>query len=130
MFIEFIEIRNFRKLHSCRIDLANDKTVFVGANNSGKTSAMDALILFFKERGKFSTRDFTLSNWKKINAIGKTWIELTEGQLPNLVITAWEELLPQMDLWLQVSAEEIHYVSDLIPTLDWTGPRLGIRLRF
>lgn len=94
MLIEFFELRNFRKLRSCRIDLAKDKTVFVGANNSGKTSAMDALILFLKERNKISMRDFTLSNWKKINAIGKVWAELDEGQIPDLSISQWGELLP------------------------------------
>lgn len=130
MHIEFIEIRNFRKLQSCRIDLAKDKTVFVGANNSGKTSAMDALILFLRERGKISTRDFTLSNWKRINSIGSVWTSLAEGQLPDLSISQWEDLLPQMDLWLHVSMDELHYISDLIPTLDWNGNRLGLRLRF
>lgn len=43
MRISKIEIGNFRKLVAVRIDLAADKTVFVGANNSGKTSAMTAL---------------------------------------------------------------------------------------
>jgi predicted ATP-dependent endonuclease of OLD family len=130
MYIEFVEIRNFRKLRSCRIDLTKDKTVFVGANNSGKTSAMDALILFLKERSKLSTRDFTLSNWKKINEIGKRWTSLPADQQPDLSINPWEDVLPQMDIWLRVSKDEIHYISDLIPTLDWDGTRLGLRLRF
>lgn len=46
MRISTIEIGNFRKLVAVRIDLAADKTVFVGANNSGKTSAMTALRRF------------------------------------------------------------------------------------
>ncbi len=71
MLFEFVEIRNFRKLQSCRIDLLDNKSVFVGANNSGKTSAMDALNLFLKAREKISTRDFTLSNWRGINQIGE-----------------------------------------------------------
>lgn len=42
MHIEHVEIGNFRKLQSVRVDFAEATTVFVGANNSGKTSAMVA----------------------------------------------------------------------------------------
>ena len=47
---------------------------FVGANNSGKTSAMDCLILFFRDKKSFTTQDFTLSNWREINKIGNDYI--------------------------------------------------------
>ena len=43
MQIKRFDIQNFRKLKNCKIELSNETTVFVGANNSGKTSAMDAL---------------------------------------------------------------------------------------
>ena len=36
MRIKFVEIQNFRKLKSIRIELADQTTLFVGANNSGK----------------------------------------------------------------------------------------------
>ena len=49
MNIVFVEIQNFRKLKACRVEIAKQETIFVGANNSGKTSAMDALILFLKK---------------------------------------------------------------------------------
>ena len=49
MVIDFIEIKNLRKLKSCRIDLSPKSTILVGANNSGKTSAMFALIKFLKK---------------------------------------------------------------------------------
>ncbi len=42
MKVDFIEIKNFRKLQSCRVDFDKEKTLLVGANNSGKTSAMMA----------------------------------------------------------------------------------------
>jgi len=41
-----IDIQNFRKLFGCHIDISKETTLFVGANNSGKTSAMDALAKF------------------------------------------------------------------------------------
>ena len=43
MNIQTINVQNFRKLLQCRIDASEKTTIFVGANNSGKTSAMDAL---------------------------------------------------------------------------------------
>jgi predicted ATP-dependent endonuclease of OLD family len=129
MLIEFVEIRNFRKLESCRIDISKKETVFVGANNSGKTSAMDALILFLKRRTDFSTRDFTLSHWKHLNAIGEKWINRKEEEPLELTVSEWELWLPHVDIWLNVEAKEIHYVADLIPTLDWQSGLLGVRLR-
>lgn len=51
MKISSIDIKNFRKLKECSIDLNGNETVFVGANNSGKTSAMDAIRKFLKETG-------------------------------------------------------------------------------
>jgi predicted ATP-dependent endonuclease of OLD family len=60
MNIAFVEIKNFRKLKSCRIDLSPKSTIFVGANNSGKTSAMDALKKFLKGES-FKFNDFTIS---------------------------------------------------------------------
>ena len=38
-------------------------------------------------------------------------------------------MLPSLDLWLHVENDEIHYVSHLLPTLDWEGGLLGVRLR-
>lgn len=43
MHIQHIEVGNFRKLKAVRIDFSETNTVFVGANNSGKTSAMVTL---------------------------------------------------------------------------------------
>jgi predicted ATP-dependent endonuclease of OLD family len=50
MLISHLEIANFRKLLSVRIDLAERTTLFVGANNSGKTSAMLAMRRFLLSR--------------------------------------------------------------------------------
>ena len=129
MHIEFIEIKNFRKLRSCRVEFAEKTTVFVGANNSGKTSAMDALILFLvkNENNSFITTDFTLSNWIEIDKIGESWVK---NPTPDLFIAPWQKYLPSIDVWIKAEKDEIHYVSHIIPTLDWNGGPLGIRLRF
>lgn len=50
MRILAITIQNFRKLLQCHIEFSEKTTLFVGANNSGKTSAMDALGKFLADR--------------------------------------------------------------------------------
>ena len=74
MRIDHIHIRNFRKLKNCRIDFNKDQTIFVGANNSGKTSAMSAIIWFLKDHNRFTTREFTLTNWRDINELANSWL--------------------------------------------------------
>lgn len=130
MYIAYVEIANFRKLLSARIDLTNETTLFVGANNSGKTSAILALRRFLVEKGKrFRTQDFTLSHWSAIDAIGKVWEEATNDELPALSTADWGSLLPALDIWIKVENGELHHVSGLLPTLDWAGGMLGVRLR-
>lgn len=130
MKIDFVDIQNFRKLKNCRIEFSDDTTVFVGANNSGKTTAMEALILFFKKQTSFTTRDFTLSNWSHINSIGHDWSIEKDLSKIDLTIDPWQDHVPTLDIWLSVSPDEIHHVNNLIPTLDWNGGSLGVRMRF
>ena len=131
MHIAFVEIANFRKLLSVRVDLAKTTTLFVGANNSGKTSAMLALRRFLSQQTKaFEMHDITLCHWPAINAIGDQWLEArAKGTIIELNPDPWSTYLPCLDLWLQVEPDELHYVSSLIPTLDWEGGLLGVRMR-
>lgn len=130
MHIEFLHLQNFRKLKNCRIDLASKETLFVGANNSGKTSAMDALILFLTTRRSFDLKDFTLSNWASINKIGDNWLKEKDTKHFDLIIKPWETEIPTLDIWLQVDNSELQHVSNIIPSLDWKGGLLGVRLRY
>jgi predicted ATP-dependent endonuclease of OLD family len=130
MRIQFVEIQNFRKLKSIRIDFDPETTLFAGANNSGKTSAIHALSYFLLNKSGFNTNDFTLSNWAGINEIGSSWENLAnQGGPAGLPLSNWEFLLPSLDIWLNVAEDEIHYVSHLLPGLDWEGGLLGLRLR-
>ena len=130
MHIDFVEVGNFRKLLAARIGFSKDKTVFVGANNSGKTSAMVALRHFLveRERSKFSLHDITLSHWPVIDAMGSSW-EAAKAQDDDLPAPDWSPVSPFLDIWLSVPKAEAHYVQKLIPTLDWDGGLLGVRLR-
>lgn len=131
MHIECIEVQNFRKLKSIRVDFTLNTTVLVGANNSGKTAAMVALGHFLVDKARFSTNDFTLSNWAGINKIGDAWeSQIADQAVVALSASEWDDLLPAMDVWLSVAANEVHYVNHLVPTLDWAGGLLGVRLRY
>ena len=116
MHIESIWIRNFRRLKDARIDLASDISIFVGANNSGKTSAAHALQLFTAaSRDRFSLHDFSSECWDGINVFG----EGAEGaELPTISI----------DIWFSVQPADLHRVVDLLPSLAWQGSRVGIRV--
>lgn len=129
MKIDFIKIKNFRKLHSCKIEFSEKETIFVGANNSGKTTAMDALITFLK-RKEFKTQDFTISNWTELNRIAEVWVTNSDLSEEDKSIKLLEPYLPSLDLWINIEVSELRYVSHLIPTLDWEGGLLGIRLAF
>lgn len=83
MKIDLVEIKNFRKLMSCRIDFSDKTTVFVGANNSGKTSAMLALIKFLKRRN-ILLDDFTISNISQIQQLGKSYVDEETPHTPSI----------------------------------------------
>lgn len=129
MHILQVEIGNFRKLVATRIAFAPEKTVFVGANNSGKTSAMTALHRFLVDSRSFTINDFSLAHWQALNAEGDVWeAAIKAGKplpTPNLL-----NFLPQLDVWLQVGKGEMHHVQKLLPTLDWKSGPLGVRLRY
>lgn len=132
MHIEFVEIANFRKLLSARVDLSLKTTLFVGANNSGKTSAMLALRRFLTPRRcPFEIHDFTLCHLRALVDIGEAWLEANQaGGVADLTLDAWVHALPALDLWLHVKEDEVHRVRDLVPLMEWMGGRLGVRLRY
>ena len=127
MRISSIFIQNFKKLYRCKIDFSKDTTLFVGANNSGKTSAMDALGKFLAGR-QFVFNDFTISNRELINKIGTQW-EISDCEKPDSILE-WSNLLPSMDVWINAEKQDIHHIVSIIPTLDWRGGLLGVRLLF
>ncbi|NRD55681.1 AAA family ATPase [Corallococcus exiguus] len=128
MHIQHVEIGNFRKLQAVRIDFSEETTVFVGANNSGKTSAMVALRHFLVDRTEFSVNDFTLSHWTLLDAAAAAWEKPVPGV--NEQAFDWGLVLPHLDVWLNVPADELHYVQKILPTLDWAGEHIGVRLRY
>lgn len=129
MQIQYLEIANFRKLLSVRIDLASTTTLLVGANNSGKSSAMLALRKFLLSKATaFRLQDLTLSHLRTIDAIGVAW-EAADESLEAAAANEWAQWLPTLDLWMEASQGELHHIRDLIPNFAWKGGHVGMRFR-
>lgn len=127
MRIQHVEISNFRKLLSVRIDFANETTLLVGANNSGKSSAMLALRRFLVSKASaFRLQDLTLCHLAKLDEIGKEW----ENPPANYEIPTakdWADWLPSLDIWVSADQGEFHFIRDLIPSFEWRGGLVGMR---
>ncbi|CAI0850200.1 AAA family ATPase [Serratia fonticola] len=127
MYIQHIEISNFRKLLSVRVDFANETTLLVGANNSGKSSAMLALRRFLVSKASaFRLQDLTLCHLAKLDEIGKVWENAPENfEIPTA--KDWADWLPSLDIWVSADQGEFHYIRDLIPNFAWRGGLVGMR---
>lgn len=123
MKINCFRIQNFRRLKNVLVDLESDISIFVGANNSGKTSASYALDMFINgQKDKFTIYDFNSSCWAIINEIGddagKSIAE--EAELPHV----------SLDIWFNIQENDLHRVLDLLPELSWEGSVIGLRIEF
>ncbi|WP_194790735.1 AAA family ATPase [Pseudomonas sp. UFMG81] len=128
MRIQHLELANFRKLKSVRIDLAAETTLLVGANNSGKSSAMLALRKFLVKPTTFRLQDLTLCHIATLDAIGRDWEQADDGfTIPET--NTWAEWLPTLDVWIHAAQGELHYIRDLIPNFAWSGGMVGMRFR-
>ena len=128
MKIHSVHIRNFRKLKNCHIDFGEKETVFIGANNSGKTSAISAIVWFLKNKEKFTLKEFTATNWALIDTLGDQWLakDLVDEELLNP--HKWDSIVPSMDIWIDVADGEQYRVNHLIPSLSkWDGKKIGVR---
>jgi putative ATP-dependent endonuclease of OLD family len=69
MQIDSIDIRNFRRLEVVSAGIEKRETVFVGSNNSGKTSATSIFRCFLGQR-KFRIYDFSVARIADFDAFG------------------------------------------------------------
>ena len=128
MKIQSVHIRNYRKLKNCHIDFGEKETVLVGANNSGKTSAISAIVGFLKNTDRFTLKEFTTTNWALINEIGEKWLENDSVDEALLSSHQWDTIVPSMDVWINVEDGEQYRVNHLIPSLStWDGKKVGVR---
>mgnify|MGYP000775196366 FL=1 len=115
-------------MKNCHIDFDEKKTVLVGANNSGKTSAISAIVWFLKNTDRFTLKEFTATNWAAINEIGEKWLEHDSVDEALLDSHQWDNIVPSMDVWINVEDGEQYRVNHLIPSLSsWDGKKVGVR---
>ncbi len=121
MKLNAFHIQNFRRLKDTVIDLEDDISIFVGANNSGKTSATQALDIFVNgAKEKLSIFDFSSDSWNVFTDIGDNSFSVAFPTLPTITV----------DLWFQVDEPDLHRVSVLLPGLEWEGSEIGLRIQF
>lgn len=121
VYIKNFRVRNFRRLRKVGIDLDPETTVFVGANNSGKTSAAQVFRLFLGEgKGRFQLYDFTADCWDTFDAFDTASGDPDE--LPRI----------ELDIWLDLKGDDVnlHRVIDFLPDLSWTSEMVGVRLSY
>ncbi|MCF5043410.1 AAA family ATPase [Pseudomonas sp. PA-7-1E] len=122
MHLHSYRLRNFRRLKDAHIELADDISIFVGSNNSGKTSATQAIHAFVTGgRDRFSLYDFSSSCWKSFDEAGN--IDLA-GALPR----GFSLPSIDLDLWFEVAAPDLYLVIPLLPSTAWEGTKVGIRV--
>jgi predicted ATP-dependent endonuclease of OLD family len=106
-------------LKNVRVELEEKTTIFVGANNSGKTSATHVFRRFLSKSSRFQIYDFSADCWDIFNSI-----DLSSERpvlLPMIVF----------DLWFDVEDDDdIHRVISLLPGLDWESQPLGVRMKY
>lgn len=121
MHLSKYRVRNFRRLESVEINLENEETIFVGPNNSGKTTATAAFRLLVTQRGELRIHDFTAVLLEKFDNFGNGDGVQGRHELPAI----------EMDLWFRVSPDtEYGRVADFLPTLGDGETEIGVRVCF
>lgn len=122
MHLHSYRLKNYRRLHDVYIELAHDISIFVGPNNSGKTSATQALYAFASgSKEKFSLYDFSSTCWKDFDVLGN--LQDYGAEQPKLPLIC-------LDLWFEVAATDLCIVMPLLPSTAWSGTQVGIRIEF
>ena len=117
MKIERIVIRNFRRLENVEIGIEDQDTVFVGPNNSGKTSATTIFSCFLGKRS-FRIHDFSVTKIPDIDAFAFDGNHV----LPTI----------DLDIWFKIDPKSIEFgrAFTLLPNLSDNFDRLGVRLSY
>jgi predicted ATP-dependent endonuclease of OLD family len=117
MKLSAIAIRNFRRLEDVSIDIEEKETIFVGPNNSGKTSATAIFRCFLGGR-EFRIYDFSVARMADFEKFVESG---NPADLPQI----------SLDLWFTIDPNTIAFgrVFTLLPSLsDFT--RVGFRLSY
>lgn len=123
MKLHAYRLQNYRRLRDVVIELDDDISIFVGANNSGKTSAVQGLHSMLRgDASTFELFDFSAILWSAIDEIGNAPAgdEDTPKKLPAITL----------DLWFRVEDTDLGIAMPLLPSTDWEGRCVGVRASF
>lgn len=124
MKVKKVAIRNFRRLRDVSFSLHDKETVFVGPNNSGKTSAANVFRRFFAPAPKFSIHDFSIELLKEFDqwAIDRANTVHDQHPLPEI----------GLDVWFTIDPENVPYakLGDVITSLAGDVTEIGIGCRY
>lgn len=111
-------IRNFRRLENVEVEFENNETVFVGPNNSGKTSATSIFRCFLSSRD-FKIHDFSIQRIADIDAYSP--------DATNFIFPAIE-----LDLWFKFDPENISFgrAFALLSSVSIETHEVGIRCMY
>lgn len=117
MKLTSISIKNFRRLENVEIDFEDKETLFVGPNNSGKTSATVIFRCFLDGRG-FKAHDFSVARIADFDRFVET------GDVTALPAIS-------LDLWFTIDPNSIGFgrVFTLLPNFS-DFSRIGLRLSY
>jgi putative ATP-dependent endonuclease of the OLD family len=120
MKVSLIALKNFRRLEDVEFTLETDNTIFVGPNNSGKTTVTAAFRLFFK-RSDFTISDFNVACARAFDRFG-TDPDFPLVDLPKI----------QLDIWFDIDPKQIEFgrAFALVPNLGAEHDTVGIRMNF
>jgi predicted ATP-dependent endonuclease of OLD family len=119
MRLSKFQIRNFRRLEDVGIDLEDEETIFVGPNNSGKTSAT-AVFRYFLKGTVFRIHDFSVSRIREIDQFGNA------ENKENLALPSID-----LDLWFKINPDiEFGRVFSLLPDTLTDLEEVGIKISF
>jgi putative ATP-dependent endonuclease of OLD family len=119
MKLKKIHIKNFRRLEDVQIDLDDGETVFVGPNNSGKTSAT-AIFRYFLKGTELRIHDFSVSRIREIDRFSN------EKDKKDL---SWPSI--DLDLWFKIDPDiEYGRAFSLLPNTLSDIDEVGIRISF
>lgn len=123
MKLQAYRLQNYRRLRDVVIELDDEISIFVGANNSGKTSAVQGLYSMLRgEANKFELFDFSAALWAEIDVIGRMPSDDDDApkKLPSILL----------DLWFRVGEDDLATAMSLLPSTEWDGKCVGIRVAF
>lgn len=121
MHVHSLAFKNFRRLKDARIEFASDLTIFVGANNSGKTSATHAIELFLSgAKDRFTIHDFCADCWASFEKLPTDGDKDTTLEFPVI----------SLDVWISVDADNLYRVVELLPRAAWEESLVGLRIEF